>query len=197
MANIFAPFGFTQSGGLSGVSPNFGQSTHLIAAANTNQFFYGDPVIQLTTVYIDVAPSAGSGTLFGIFAGCYYSSLSRGGATWWSPYWPGSDAASDVNAYVISYQNGTFYVQSGPGGPLTLSALGSNINFQRGTGNTTTGLSGAYVDPTTLATTATLPFRITGLVTNPPGGPGTDATSAFNWVAVTFNNQTFKTLTGV
>lgn len=197
MANIFAPFGFSHVSAITGQSPNFGQTQRLIAANNGNQFFFGDPVIELTSGYIDVAPSSGAGTILGIFIGCFYASVSDGGVTKYPRTWLGSDAIGDVNAYVLTHPESIFHVQSGAGGPLTLSSIGSNINFLRGTGNTSTGQSGAYVDPSSLATTATLPFLITGLVQSPPGGPGTDATTAFNWVSVAFNNQTYKTLTGV
>ena len=43
--------------------------------------------------------------------------------------------------------------------------------------------------------TATLPFRVVGLVTDPPGSAGT-ASGAYNWVVVAFNNVSTKTLTG-
>jgi len=41
---------------------------------------------------------------------------------------------------------------------------------------------------------ATLPLKIVSLVTAPPGVNGTDQTTAYNNVLVTFNNQIFKSL---
>ncbi len=69
-----------------------------------------------------------------------------------------------------------------------------------GTGSTLTGQSAAYLDVSTMTTTATLPFRIVQLygglpgaggfmgvqpsTTNPYGG---SATGAYNWVVVRAN----------
>ena len=80
---------------------------------------------------------------------------------------------------------------------ITLAAVGNNVNFALGAGNTTTGSSGASIDVSTLATTTTLPFRVIGLYTDPPGSNGSDTTSAFNWAYVTFNNADLKSLTGI
>jgi hypothetical protein len=48
----------------------------------------------------------------------------------------------------------------------------------------------------TPTTTATLPFKLVSLVTNPPGSNGTEA-GVYNYVIVAFNNVETKTLTGV
>jgi hypothetical protein len=37
-----------------------------------------------------------------------------------------------------------------------------------------------------------LPFTITGFVQDPPGANGTDITTGYNLVKVTFNNQIFR-----
>ena len=34
-------------------------------------------------------------------------------------------------------------------------------------------------------------------ITDPPGSNGTDTTTPYNWAYVTFNNQDFKSLTGI
>ena len=44
-----------------------------------------------------------------------------------------------------------------------------------------------FVD--TIGTTATYPFIVTNLVTNPPGVNGTDPTSQYNYIEVGFNNE--------
>jgi hypothetical protein len=45
---------------------------------------------------------------------------------------------------------------------------------------------------TTPATTSTLPFTIVGFVQDPSGSNGTDITTAYNYVLVTFNNEIFR-----
>jgi hypothetical protein len=53
------------------------------------------------------------------------------------------------------------------------------------------------VTQTVPAVTATLPFRIMDFIRDPPGVNGTDFTTPYGWVFVAFNNQDFKTLTGI
>jgi len=71
------------------------------------------------------------------------------------------------------------------------------VQFSYGTGNAANGISGAYVVYNSGAITATLPFRVKSLVTEPPGSNGSDAASAYNYVIVGFNNVSNKQLTSV
>ena len=192
MANTFAPFGFLHVGFLEGAAPTFGNATKRIAAGNATAIYQGDPVTQLNTGYI-AQSTAGSTQIHGIFVGCKYLSTSQG-RTVWRSYWPGSDATGDVEAYVINSPQAIFRVQANTN--LTLADVGNNGQFAVGTGNTTTGISGSYINGAS-ATTATYPFRIVDLVRDPPGANGTDVTSANNWVVVTFNNQDYKSTTGI
>jgi hypothetical protein len=193
MANTNAPFGFRQIKGTGSV-PTYEQSTRVIDKDNTTAIFYGDAVIPLTTGYIAQA-TASTVRMEGIFVGCKYLSVSQK-RTVWSNFWPGSDAAEDVEAYVVDDPNAQFLVQSSDGGgtdPVAFANIGEYINIAVGTGNTATGISGMTVDVNTLATTATLPFRIVGLVQNPPGANGTDIASEYNQVIVAFNNASTRT----
>lgn len=186
MPNINAPFGFRQYRGL-GSAPTYEQSVRAVAAGDTTAIYFGDPVTNLTTGYVTRA-TAGTSPITGIFAGCKYLSTSQK-RTVWSNYWPGSDATGDVEAYIIDDPNAQFVVQAG-GTAIAFADLGLNIQFNLGTGNAQTGVSGAYVELP--AVTATLPFRIIGFVQNPPGANGTDITSAYNLVIVGFNNVTSR-----
>jgi len=181
MANTNAPFGFRQYRGL-GSAPTYEQSVRLISSANTNAIYFGDPVKSLNTGYIDRGTA--SAAIAGIFAGCKYLSTSQK-RTVWSNYWPGADASADVEAYIINDPNAQFVVQAG-GTAVTFADIGNNIDFDLGTGNASTGISGAFA--TGVASTITLPFRVVGLVTQPPGANGTDPTSAYDQIIVSFNN---------
>ena len=67
-----------------------------------------------------------------------------------------------------------------------------------GTGNQSTGQSGAYLDlHTTLTTTSTFPFRIIGLVVDPPGANGTDLATPYAELMVMWNNEFYRQLTGI
>lgn len=193
MANTNAPFGFRQYSG-TGSAPTYEQNVRYIASNNTTAIFFGDAVIPLTTGYIGQA-TAGTVRIEGIFAGCKYVSTSQK-RTVWSNYWPGSDATGDVTAYIIDDPNAKFVVQSSDSGgtaPVAFANVGEYINLAVGTGNTATGISGMTVNVATLATTATLPFRIVGLVQDPPGANGTDIASEYNQVIVAFNNASTRT----
>lgn len=190
MANTNAPFGFQPEGTVGGSTPNFKLSKRLIASTNTTAIFKGDAVVPVsgsTTGYIKQA-TASTVALAGIFWGCQYLSVSQGRKVW-LPYWPGSDANGDVTAYVLDDPQMVFTVQAG-GTAVPFTALNQNIQLNVGTGNTTTGLSGMYVESP--ANTATLPFTIAGFVQDPSGVNGTDITTAYNWVLVTFNNEIFR-----
>jgi hypothetical protein len=207
MANTLAPNGFQQYSG-TGSSPTYEQVVMSIASGNTTAIYYGDPVAQLNTGYISTVGISGSAAITGIFVGCKYISVSQKRVTW-SNYWPGSDANGDVTAYVITDPNAQFIVQTNNSNttmtsPVALASVGNNIGFAMGTGNTSTGISGAYADQYTIANTATLPFRIVALANYTPGSVsplatinGNDSTSIYNKLIVTFNNASTKSLTGI
>ena len=192
MANTNAPFGFRQYSG-NGSAPTYEQVVMAVASNNTTAIYFGDPVVPLNTGYIAQA-SSNSVQVAGIFVGCKYLSVAQK-RTVWSNYWPGSDANGDIEAYVVNDPNAKFVAQSDATG-IAFADINANIGFAIGTGNSATGISGAYLDTSTLNTTNTLPFRVVSLVKNPPGSQGTDA-GAYNWAVVAFNNVSTKQLTGI
>ena len=200
MANTNAPFGFSQRSG-TGSSPTYEQVLGLIAY-NTAAIFAGDPVFRLsdgTLAGNTTGPGPGTAILAGVFVGCKYPSVAQKRPIW-SNYWPGTDVAvgNTVAAYYVNDPNAQFTVQVGNSTTTGVVAgnIGMNVQFAYGTGNTANGLSGAYIDIATLpATTNTLPFRLTGLVSAPPGAPGTTVPAAYNWVVVAFNNVETRSLT--
>jgi hypothetical protein len=195
MANTNAPFGFRQYSG-TGSAPTYEQIPVTIAYNATNIFF-GDPVEpDANGLIIQGDGTTAAAGIAGIFVGCQYLSVSQK-RTVWSNYWPGSDVASTntVIGYIINDPNAKFLVQTGSTA-ATQSTVNLNVGYDIGSGNTANGISGAFVDVTTAATTTTLPFRVVGLVTQPPGSAGTEA-GAYNYVIVSFNNVTTRNLTGI
>lgn len=199
MANIFTPFGFTVLRRSDGAAWTGGMSVYKIAAANTHKFYNGDPVTSLSSGYIDVVAS-GTTQIAGIFIGCKYFSTARG-YPFPSAQFPGGDTTTDVEAYVIDDPWATFKVQVGAsaavGGPAVQGDIMNNFGFQFGTPNTSSGISGAYLDYSNKGVTTTLPFRLINLITFPPGYNGSDGTTAGNFVEVAFNYQNGKSLTGI
>jgi hypothetical protein len=200
MANTNAPNGFQQYLGGSGGVPTFAQSKRRIASGNTSPIYTGDPVnpvVSTANGYITVGVP-GTVRIDGIFAGCKYNSVAMK-RPFWNNYWPGSDATGDVEAYVIDDPNAQFVAQgnsttfniTGTLSAWTSSPVGQYAQYAIGTGNASTGQSGAYLN--SLATTVTLPFIVRDLITAPPGGPGADPTTAYNKVVVGFNNEWMRT----
>jgi len=196
MANTNAPFGFSQYSG-TGSAPTYEQVPVQIAY-NASAIYYGDPVEPDANgqVIRGDGTTAAAG-IAGVFVGCKYLSVAQK-RTVWSNYWPGSDvsSANTVEGYIVNDPNAKFVVQTGSTG-ATQSTVNLLIGYDIGTGNANNGLSGAFVDVTTAAAgTTTLPFRVIGLVTEPPGSAGTEA-GAYNRVIVAFNNVTTKNATGI
>ena len=198
MANTFAPYGFLQYQGGAGGAPTFAQSTRKIASGNSTAIFTGDPVMPVigtATGYITQG-AAGTTVLAGIFVGCKYLSTSQK-RTVWSAYWPGSDTTTDVEAYVIDDPNARFVVQSsGTGFPVTGTTTtqtsgvqGQYAQFTIGTGNTSTGRSGAYIS--SVGTTVTFPFIIVDYAVSFSNG-GDPPTQYCNLI-VGFNNEVWRT----
>ena len=195
MANTNAPFGFRQYSG-TGSAPTYEQVAVTIAY-NASNIFYGDPVEpDANGLVIQGDGTTAAAGIAGVFVGCQYLSVSQK-RTVWSNWWPGSDVASTntVTGYIINDPNAKFLVQTGATG-ATQSTINLNASYVTGSGNTANGISTAYLDVTTGAATATLAFRVIGLVTEPPGSNGTEA-GAYNYVIVAFNNVTTKNQTGI
>ena len=197
MANTSAPFGFSQYQG-TGSAPTYEQVASF-CNYNTAAMYYGDPVFRKSDG--SVWPTTpGAAALAGVFVGCKYLSVSQK-RTVWSNYWGAADVASSnsVEVYLVNDPNAKFLAQVGGSSStgLTTADIGANVQFAYGTPNTASGVSGAYIDITvTPTTTATLPFRVVSLVTDPPGANGTSS-GAYNYAVVAFNNVETKTLTGI
>lgn len=196
MSNTQGPFGFQQESTLTGASPNYAVVIRQISSGNTHQIGRGDPVIELSTGYIDYALST-STIVLGVFDGCSYYDTSQQ-KTIYSNYWTGATTAlsGSVTAKIIVDPQGTYKVQAGGSSTtaVTLANIGLNATFG-GQGNPVagSGLSQAYLDVTTISTTNTLPFRIVGF----SGNPLNDSTSAYSTVLVKINTQSYNQTTGV
>lgn len=209
MANTNNPYGFRQYSG-TGSSPTYEQQIMSISSAYGTAIYFGDPVVQINTGYIQQAASSGASgntAIAGIFAGCKYLSISQKQIVV-SNYWPGSDANGDVTAFVINDPNAQFIVQTANSNTTAtavgLSSIGYNIGFNIGTGSTANGISGAYADQYRQVTDSSQPFRIVALANYTPGQSsplqtinGNDWTTAYNAIIVAFNNAGLKSLTGI
>mgnify|MGYP006275966595 CR=1 FL=1 len=202
-ANTAGYFGFRQYSG-TGSAPTYEQVAVSIAY-NASAIYYGDPVTPQTDGTVARSSSTGATPgapgIAGIFQGCQYLSVAQK-RTVWSNYWPGSDVASTsvVTGFIINDPNAKFVAQSDSTG-IAAADVGSTIGFLIGSGNTANGLSGAYLDTSTI-NTATYniyaPFKIVGVVNDPPGAPGTLTNSqAYDYAIVAFNYVATKNFVGI
>ena len=190
--------GFQQYRGL-GSAPTYEQVVGR-AAYNAGAIYFGDPVVisastGLVTQGSTTAGKTSAAAIAGVFVGCKYLSVSQK-RTVWSNYWPGSDVASGnyVEVYYVNDPNARFAVWV-DNSAITEAAVGATCGYNIGTGNTSNGISGAYINYSTSGpnTDSTGPFRIVGLVGDPPGTNGTEW-GAYAHVVVAFNNIITKSL---
>jgi hypothetical protein len=194
--NTLAPLGFADSHRL-GAAPNYQLARRWISPSNPTPIFQGDPIVQLSTGFIAQA-APGATQIGGIFLGCEWMSIAGRKMTGRN-MWPGNDAVPGLNVMARIIDDPLTVFRAQANGQLTFAMIGLNCQFAIGSGNSVTGMSGAMIDVVTNppATTATFPFRILDLITDPPGANGTDQTTPFSMALVTFNNQDFKSLTGI
>lgn len=196
MANTFAPLGLVPFGGADGAAPTYGLNSvpRLIEYNESTKIFHGDPVKQNSDGYVEQwTAAAGASQFVGAFNGCKYYSVSTK-QPYFNNYWPAADVATNarVEAQVIPVNTAVppiFLIQTGNSAGAAINVtqghVGQNADFALGTGNTNTGMSGAYLDTNTLGTTATLPLRIIGIYTG--ASYSNDPTAANNWVIVQAN----------
>jgi hypothetical protein len=187
-------------------------STTVVVQSTTATAATSSASTPVVTVYVPVA---------GVFTGCKYLSVSQKRIVW-SNYWGGSDASTDVIAYVITDPNARFTVQTGNSNTTATAVgqanVGENIgfNWQDSTatgetnGRTSTGISTMFADQFTLSSAGVLganvalPFRIIALANFEPGQTspliginGNDNTSGYNEIIVGFNNAMPRNFAGV
>lgn len=198
MANTQARFGFKHIGDLGGGSPTYQMVTRSIQSTNATTIGFGDPVVKAnaTSQYIiqAVGTTVVTTPIVGIFQGCMYTP--SGGIPTWSPYWPGA-AASDATAYIIDSPNALFLAATLLTA-ITTGAIGQTVAFTGGAPATTGGgFSIATLDAGTLGTAggtaaSFLPFRVVSMY--PGVGNGSDPTTNYNWVVVSFNFEVNRAL---
>ncbi len=155
-ANPNAPFGFKYIGTVDGgSSPNFGVRTGMIASANLNKIFSGDPLKPLASGYLDVSVVVGGGTAIGGVAQWFQWFSRAQNKTVRQLWWPGNgDAIGDVECSYHSHPQSIFEVQCLLG-PVTQAQVGLGGNFNVGGGGQQTG-AGNYssftLDDSTLTT---------------------------------------------
>jgi hypothetical protein len=162
-----------------------------IAFNNAHIIAKGDPVQTLSTGFIDLWSSGvNSGAIRGVFWGCEYLDPVNNYVNWFNA-WKAPTLASTVTvtAYVIDDPDLIFEIRSGIGLQTVQGNVWENATFTGAGSPNAAGMSTATLSG--IATTSTLPLRITGLSQK----VGNDNTSSSNIVEVCFNNFELRTPT--
>jgi len=175
MANQESAYGLRPIG-MVGSGPNStGITEYEIASNNTNVIYNGGIVVPLASGYIDYAGDTAGGTTqaLGVLTGVMYQDSVRKQPVWLN-YWPGSGAVSvdtnfPVRVYVADNPNQLFQVSSDASLTNRATAVATifantDLGTSARTGSTDTGASNSQASVANVATTATLPLRIVGIV---------------------------------
>jgi|TARA_R110000803_G_scaffold40971_1_gene88271 hypothetical protein len=175
MANQSTAYGLRPIGLVGSGANSTGLTTYEIASNNTDAIFNGSICVPLAAGVIGQAGATNGGTTqaLGVLMGVeYVDSVTK--KTTFLNYWPGSGSVSvdtnhPVKALVADDPNQLFKVASDA--TLTdrataVAAIFANASLGTSarTGSTDTGRSNSTLGVSTIATTATLPLRIVGIL---------------------------------
>ncbi len=190
MANIDAPFGFRQVGGLGSRPTSNGTSQYKIASGQTAAIYAGDVVCLAgsgdlkveggTTVTAGyVGPSETDATRnVGIFNGCLYEDPTTNKPTFQN-YWPG-DVAAAADAFIYDDPSDLFEVQTA--GTHTQAVVGQACDMVYAAGSTVT--NGRSKEELLGTASASGMFAVLRLSEDPSNSDVSSANS--NWI-VKFN----------
>ena len=216
MANQETAYGLRPIG-MVGSGPNStGITEYEIATNNTNAIFNGGIVVPLASGFIDQAGDTAGGTTqaLGVLTGVMYHDSVQKKPVWLN-YWPGSNNVSvDTNHPVMAYvaDNPNQIFQCASDASLTDKATAQTAVFSNTdlgtsarTGSTDTGKSDSQASVANIATTATLPLRIVGIVDDEANSDYTAAgiplkvrlNAHFNAATRSFDSQTTADSTGI
>jgi len=192
---VDGPYGLVPVKLLSG-TPYAGVTRQYSIANNYGtSIFNGDAVKLVTGGTVERDTFDAAMTPIGVFLGCSYTDPNTKQKTF-QQYYPASTAADDIQAYVCDTTDVLFKVailSSGTTiGDMAITDIGANVAGVDNTGSTTTGNSKSGISDTS-ATTATLPFRVVGLVEETKNSSGGFTEAYVKWNA----GHQFDNTTGI
>jgi len=216
MANQSTAYGLRPIGIVGSGVNSTGVTQYEIASNNTNAIYQYSIVVPLAAGVIDQAGDTAGGTTqaLGVLMGVeYHDSVQKKPV--WLNYWPGSGSVSvdtnyPVKAYVADDPNQLFKVASDATLTNRATALATVFsNASLGTsarsGSSSTGVSSGALSVASVATTATLPLRIVGIMDDASNSDYTAAgiplivrlNAHFNAGTRRFDSQTTADSTGI
>ena len=190
MANIDAPFGFRQVGGLGSRPTSNGTSQYKIASGQTAAMYAGDVIAlagsgglkveggtTVTAGYVGPSETDASRNV-GIFNGCLYEDPTTNKPTFQN-YWPG-DVAAAADAFIYDDPDDLFEVQTA--GTHTQAVVGQACDMVYAAGSTVT--NGRSKEELLGTASASGMFAVLRLSEDPSNNDVSTANS--NWI-VKFN----------
>jgi len=216
MANQETAFGLRPVGLVGSGANTTGVTEYEIASNNTNAIYNGAIVVPLAAGVIDQAGDTAGGTTqaLGVLVGVQYHDSTQKKPVWLN-YWPGSGSVSvdtnyPVKALVADNPNQLFVVAADASLTNRATALATvfanaSLGTSARTGSTDTGKSNSQLSVSSVATTATLPLRIVGLVDDDANNDYASAgahllvrlNAHFNAGSRRFDSQTTADSTGI
>jgi hypothetical protein len=200
--SVTAPYGLVPINSVDG-KPYAGATRQLPIDSDYNTAIFNGDIVAVVdggTIALsgvsDNSTSSAANYTYGVFVGVQY--VNSQGQTVQAQYYPGNAAATSAVAYVVDDPMAAFKVAvvfaNSVVTTVNQSIVGVNMAIDQGTGNTTTGNSGAGVLVATddAGNAATLPVRAVSVI------PETaTSTTAFTEVVVKLNNPQILQPTGL
>lgn len=216
MANQETAFGLRPVGLVGSGVNSTGVTQYEIASDNANAIYQYSLVTPAAGGVIDQAGATDGGTSqnLGVLMGIEYQDSVQKKPVWLN-YWPGSGSVSvdtnyPIKAFVADNPDQLFVVAADATLTNRATALATvfanaNLGTSARTGSTDTGRSNSQVDVDSIATTATLPLRIVGLVDDDANNDYASAgahllvriNAHFNAATRRYDSQTTADSTGV
>jgi len=216
MENANTAYGLRPIGLVGNGVNSTGVTQYEIASNNTNAIYQYSLVTPQAAGVIDQAGATDGGTepALGVLMGVeYVDSVSKKPV--WINYWPGSGSVSvdtnhPVKAFVADNPNQLFKVASDASLTDRATALAAvfanaSLGTSARTGSSDNGSSNSALSVSSIATTATLPLRVVGIMDDEANSDYTAAgiplivriNAHFNATTSRFDSQTTATSTGV
>ena len=216
MANQSTAYGLRPIGLVGSGANSTGVTQYEIASDNTNAIYQYGIVVPTADGVIDFAGATDGGTTqaLGVLMGVeYHDSVQKKPV--WLNYWPGSGSVSvdtnyPIKAFVADNPDQLFKVASDASLTDRATALATvfanaSLGTSARTGSTNTGSSNSALSVSSVATTATLPLRIVGIMDDEANSDYTAAgiplivrlNAHFNAGTRRFDSQTTADSTGL
>ena len=216
MANQETAYGLRPVGLVGSGANSTGVTEYEIASDNTNAIYQYGIVVPLAAGVITYAGATSGGTTqaLGVLTGVMYHDSVKKKPVFLN-YWPGSNSVSvdtnhPVKAFVADNPNQLFQVASDASLTNRATALAgvfanATLGTSARTGSDDTGRSNSALSVSSIATTATLPLRIVGIVDDEANSDFSAAgipllvrlNAHFNAATRRFDSQTTADSTGI